>query len=171
MWKLTIWAVPALIVGLFAAPILADDEAPANGEAKPPARPAIRWSPWVTRMMASGAPQKPVEKKPAPKVQKQTAKKPAVPSKPAKIVDQAAVERSREEAALIRRLEVCDKLMEIAVRTDDNELLHRAEQLDERVRETYAQRTGSLASSAESFRSAVQGGDQGRRSGAKEVNR
>jgi hypothetical protein len=53
----------------------------------------------------------------------------------------------------MRRLEVCDKLKEIAIRTNDAELLRKAEVLDERARTTYAQRTAYLRGTTASFES------------------
>lgn len=88
------------------------------------------------------------KEKEEPKKEEVTAKKPnesetkeeATPS-PA---TRAAAARLREENTLLRRLAVCDKLMEIAVRTNDTELARRVEQLDERARKTYADRTANL---------------------------
>jgi hypothetical protein len=82
--------------------------------------------------------------KPAAKPKQQTARKPAENPKPKNPAHEAASERAREEAILMRRLEVCDKLKEIALRTNDGELFRRAEVLDERARTTYAQRTSYL---------------------------
>jgi hypothetical protein len=171
MRKLTMWGLPAaLIVGLGAAVALAGEQGTEDSDAKQPARPFIRWSPWVTRMMATPPPtQRAPAPKPKPKPEKQTAKKAPPPSKPTPVVQQAAGERAREEAALMRRLEVCDKLTEIAVRTNDTELLHRAEQLDERVRTTYSRRTSSLPVEKGAFQSDKQVLDKhlGQRSDAK----
>jgi hypothetical protein len=91
---------------------------------------------------------KPAPKKPETKPKRESAKKSAAPSKPATVVDEAAAERAREEAILMRRLQVCDRLTEIAIRTNDTDLLHRAEALDERARTAYAQRTAYLRGSS-----------------------
>src|SRR5262249_2818220 len=160
MRKLTIGGLLAsLIVGLSAGFLIAGEDG--DAEAKPPARPFIRWSPWVTKMMATPPPtQRAPAKKPAPKPQKQSTKKAPAPAKPSSVVREAAAERAREEAALMRRLEVCDKLMEIAVRTNDNELLHRAEQLDERARANYSRKTSSSSVSKGAFQSDEQALDK-----------
>jgi hypothetical protein len=67
-------------------------------------------------------------------------KKPA----PTNQVDQAASLRDQELQTLLRRQKVCLQLMQIAEETNDTELLRKAEQLDERAREVYTQRTASL---------------------------
>src|SRR5207245_2537388 len=72
------------------------------------------------------------------------------PSQPVPSVDPVNAERTRAEAALMRRLEVCDKLKEIALRNNDVELLRKAEQLDERVRSAYVQHAGNLPGTFES---------------------
>jgi hypothetical protein len=64
-------------------------------------------------------------------------------AKPA-AVDRAAVVRAREEAALLRRQEVCCKLKEIALQTNDPELERRAQELEERAWEVYNLRTAHL---------------------------
>jgi hypothetical protein len=96
---------------------------------------------------------KPVEKKPAPKPEQPAVKKPSVPAKPISIVDEAAAERRRQETALLRRLQACDKLKEIALRTNDNALLRRAEELEERAQTCYTQRTAKLPSPMGRFES------------------
>jgi hypothetical protein len=97
---------------------------------------------------------KPVEKKPAPKPEQPAAvKKPSVSAKPTSIVDDAAAERRRQEAVLLRRLQACDKLKEIALRTNDNALLRRAEELEERAQTCYTQRTAKLPGATGRFES------------------
>jgi hypothetical protein len=66
------------------------------------------------------------------------------PVKVAPVVDEAAQQRNREEAAYLRRLAVCDKLKQIAYQTNDEKLQRQAEQLDERVWEVYSQRIANL---------------------------
>jgi hypothetical protein len=68
--------------------------------------------------------------------------------KPAKIVDEAAAERKREQDTLLRRLAVCDKLQEIAFQTRDAELQHTAEQLAEKAQAAYSQRIAHLPCSS-----------------------
>jgi hypothetical protein len=54
--------------------------------------------------------------------------------------DPAAQRRQREEAALLRRLRVCDKLAEIALQTRDEQLQRLAERLEEQARRVYEER-------------------------------
>jgi hypothetical protein len=143
----------AVVLGLSVLTARAADDEDDDTEAKPaPASHGIgfHWSPVFSHMFGLDQPKPPPKPAPKPKKKEEpTAKKStAPPSKPANLVDEAAADRAREEEVLLRRLAVCDKLMEIAVRTKDQELLHRAEQLDERARTTYAQRTAYLGSSA-----------------------
>src|SRR5437660_11234179 len=138
MRKRWAWGLAAaLCLGFTASTGWAGDDDDDSTGPKAPPRPAIRWSPYFARM-AAYTEQKPAPIKPQAKPKKEPSKKQAEPAKPVKLVDDAAAERAREEANLIRRLEVCDKLKEIALRTNDQELLRRAEALDERARTTYA---------------------------------
>jgi hypothetical protein len=132
------WGVTAaLLVGLSAC-VARGGEDEANGDsAKPAPKSSIRWSPFFARAFRLDE-SKPQPKPVAKSKKKTTTEKPAAPTR------NVAAERSREEAELLRRLAVCDKLMEIAVRTNDNELFHRVEVLDERARSTYQQRTAAL---------------------------
>jgi hypothetical protein len=93
-----------------------------------------------------GSTQKPAPKKPKPAPKKKDADKTeATPAKPT-MVDVAAVERERELQALLRRQQVCLKLMQIAAETRDEDLQRKAESLDERSRAVYSQRTVHLPS-------------------------
>jgi hypothetical protein len=74
-------------------------------------------------------------------------------SRPTNQVDAAANERERELEALLRRQKVCLKLQEIALKNNDEELMRKAEQMDERAREIYAQRTAHLPCSDVVFES------------------
>jgi hypothetical protein len=91
--------------------------------------------------------QKPAPKKPKPAPKKKDAEKTeAAPAKTPTMVDVAAVERERELQSLLRRQQVCLKLMQIAAETHDEELQRKAEGLDERARAVYSQRTAHLPS-------------------------
>ncbi|HEY1859652.1 MAG TPA: hypothetical protein VGG61_04825, partial [Gemmataceae bacterium] len=61
----------------------------------------------------------------------------------------AMTEQARQEAALLRRIDVCDKLRQIALETNNNELDQLAQELDARARAVYAQRTARLKTSAQ----------------------
>jgi hypothetical protein len=144
MRKLRVWGLTAaLVAGLATAAAQAGDDPEDATEAKPaPKQSSFRWSPGFAKMM--GLDQKKPEPKKTPPKKKAEAKKPDPPSKPATVVDEAAAERAREEANLIRRLQVSDRLKEVALKYSDNELLRQAEALDERARTAYAQRTAYL---------------------------
>ena len=58
--------------------------------------------------------------------------------------DLAAMARKRERAALDRRWEVCDRLMEVAVRNNDQAMQAQIEQLHDRAWEVYQQRTSGV---------------------------
>ena len=103
--------------------------------------------------MNASTPLKPEPKKPEGKQKKDSAKKPVENSKPPTVADRTAAERAREEMVLMRRLEACDKLKEIALQRNDSDLFRRAEVLDERARTTYAQRTAYLRGGKSGFES------------------
>lgn len=79
----------------------------------------------------------------------QTGKKPeSMDDKPI-VVAPVSTERAstlfeREQGTLLRRMEVCGKLKEIALQAGDQEQLNRIEQLEERIWPLYQQRTANL---------------------------
>jgi hypothetical protein len=117
----------ALCAGLSAA---AAQERPADRDPAPTTN-ANRGS-WLTRWLPFGRKEEP----------------PPAPKRPA---EAPAVVRSREEAAFLRRHEVCLKLQEIATRTRDEELLRKAEELAQLAWDAYAQRTAHLPSGDGAF--------------------
>ncbi len=54
-----------------------------------------------------------------------------------------ARQRAVEKRKWLRRLEVCDRLRQIASETGDEELARKADRLDERAWEIFSQRTGT----------------------------
>lgn len=80
----------------------------------------------------------PAKPSPAKKAEPPKAQEPS-------LADVAAAAKNREDADLLRRLAVCDKLREIALRTDDNELLQKVDVLLTRARAAYEQRSAMLA--------------------------
>jgi hypothetical protein len=142
MCKLKAWGLAAaLVVGLTATTGLAADDESGPEESKDvPKTSAIRWSPTFLRLFHLDE-KKPTPKKAPAKPKKESAKKTVGATKPGTVVDEAVVGRARAEAVFMRHTQVCDKLSEIAVRTNDTELLHRAEALEERAWAIYAQRT------------------------------
>jgi hypothetical protein len=139
MRKLLAWGFAGVLVASLAVANARAGDDDEDTPEKPAPRPFIRWSRYFAGMNASTQP-KPEPPKPAAK-KKETSKKPAETAKPKPAVDEAAAARVQEEATLMRRLEVCDKLKEIALRTNDNALFRKAEVLDEQARAAYAQRT------------------------------
>jgi hypothetical protein len=143
MRKLLAWGIAGVVfAGLAVASGRAGDDDDDNYQQKPAPRPFIRWSPYFAGMNAA-APSKPDPVKAADRSKKETVKKSADNSKAKAVVDETAALRAREETTLMRRLEICDKLKEIALRTNDNDLFRKAEVLDEQARAAYTQRTAS----------------------------
>jgi hypothetical protein len=66
------------------------------------------------------------------------------------VVERAEVVRQRELKSYLRRIDVCDKLAQIAEDTNDQSLLSQVEEMKERVWAVYQQRTAHLTPSAAS---------------------
>ena len=62
-----------------------------------------------------------------------------------------SVGRAQAQADYLRRLEVCDKLRDIAFQTDDSELMNRANQLEDRAKDAYVQRANREGTGPGSF--------------------
>lgn len=58
--------------------------------------------------------------------------------------EEHSAERAREQAALLRRLAVCDQLRAVAARKQDDALMRRADALDERAWDIYTRRVAHL---------------------------
>jgi hypothetical protein len=74
-------------------------------------------------------------------------------SQPPTVIQEAASLRSREEAKYLRRLQVCDRLRDIADQTNDTTLARRADELMARAEELYRKRTANLPSAQPLFES------------------
>ncbi len=120
--------VAILVTGLAASAALAQDTDGDLHSAAP--KPKAFWEGWF-----APAP-KPIEKKSDPI--------PAAPAGPT-AAELAAATRKRELAAYTRRMEVCDRLMEVAVEKNDEAMQARIEQLKDRAWELYQQRTGAAS--------------------------
>jgi hypothetical protein len=131
----------ALVWGLASGGIRAGDDDAEDSDARPAPRPFIRWSPVFARMVAIDTTSSP--EKPAAKDNKAARAKDDI-KKSTKTETPAARARSREEMALIRRLEVCDKLMEVAIRTEDRELENRVYELQARAQAVYARNAAAI---------------------------
>jgi hypothetical protein len=144
-----------LSIALAATAAVADDNAGGSSPKYFSPAPTWQWRPFGgwTAPKDDMEVRKPAEKKPAPKAEPAAAKKSNPPAKHAPIKEDGVAERSRQETALLRRLQACDKLKEIALRTHDPDLLRRAEQLEERAQACYAQRTARVPALNSSFES------------------
>jgi len=123
------WACAlALSLGLALAALAqvaqADDDAKNNDARNGDAKPAKSGN-WLTRMFTGNDSAK----------KKDSAKKDEPALSPAQVRQQAYWEWQR-------RLEVCDKLKQIAFETGDRELDRKADDLDQRAWDIYVQRTG-----------------------------
>jgi hypothetical protein len=65
-----------------------------------------------------------------------------------KASESAAAVRAQEEANLLRRLAVCDRVKQIALELGDAKLEDEAIRMEQKAEEVYRQRTKSLASKA-----------------------
>ncbi|HEV8060587.1 MAG TPA: hypothetical protein VGP68_11965 [Gemmataceae bacterium] len=129
MRKRMAWALATgLAIGMVASSVQADDDPP------PPPKPQPTGG-WVGPFKDWN--------KPAPKPDAKK-KDPAAPHK-LTIAEQVQAARFREQADLLRRMAVCDKLMEIAVRNNDADLIRRVEQLQERANNVYTEHAATLA--------------------------
>lgn len=70
-----------------------------------------------------------------------------------KVIPMAApsVVRAQAQADYLRRLEICDKLRDIAFQTGDTELMNRANQLEDRAKDAYVQRANREGTNPGSF--------------------
>jgi hypothetical protein len=150
-----------LLWGISGGLVHAGDDDTDDGDAKPAERPAIRWSP-VFAHMVNGGNQAPAQEKSPVKTDKDS--KDSDIKKPKKVETFASRARSREEAALIRRLEVCDKLMEAAIRTNDRELESRVYDLEAKAQAIYARNTAKLSDNRASAASNTKSGSSSKSS-------
>src|SRR5262249_29805381 len=147
MRKLLGWSISTvLLLGLTASIACGGDE----DATTPPTRPAIRWSPYAVKMLGINPNPKPAPKATA-KSKKDTAKPIESAAKPPEKRPDPASARSPEEAVFLRRLEACDKLTEIAMRNNDAALLHRAEDISQRVWANYNQKIGQAPEEKNTF--------------------
>jgi hypothetical protein len=139
MRRLGVWGGlgAALLLGLG---VTATAEEPADSTPRPPTPN----NGWYGHLFFSNARSAPAPVREDKKADRKAAKPAEAPVKVAPVVDEAAQQRNREEAAFLRRLAVCDKLKQIAYQTSDEKLQRQAEQLDERVWEVYSARIAHL---------------------------
>ena len=128
----------ALLAGLWASAAWADDQ-DSNNRAGWGRGPGL-----LTKWFGS----KPsAETKKSVAAAKEAAKKQSPPANP------AAGVRSRELADYLRRMAVCDQLLQVAYDTKDEDLQRRAEQLKDCVWTTYQLRTERAAAGGKKFES------------------
>ena len=127
MRRVGAWGVAAaLIAGLGVAAVMADD---ADSDAKTTPAKSGWWSSWLGE-------------KPKPKVK--TTKKPINEERPLpRPVEPAGAEQQREMNAVLRRMEVCDRLRTVALQTGNDELMRQAEELEARAQEIYRRHTAN----------------------------
>ena len=128
MDRLRAWGVLALLAALGGTPAIAaepDETVPANYD-----RGAMGFAKWY-----AGHPEPP-KSPPVP---------PEVVAARQREKDTAAAVRAQEEANLLRRLGVCNRLREIAVQTGDEALERQADELEKRAGAVFTARTTVLA--------------------------
>jgi hypothetical protein len=80
--------------------------------------------------------------KPKHKVEKKTiAEEPPALPNPAEM---GVVEQKRQMNAVLRRMEVCDRLRMVALQSGNEELMRQADELESRAKEVYRQQTAQL---------------------------
>jgi hypothetical protein len=158
--------IVAVWLGLAACPVLA--QAPSDASPDKPAAPS-HYSPqrgaWWTNIFGTAPPPKlETEGKPDPRLGGQDQ------GTPNRSPGSRATQARRLEEEFMRRLEVCDRLKEIAMKNDDKKLLTEAEQLETLAWTTHEQQCRRLGlmvapsatdgrSAASTLQSASPGGD------------
>jgi hypothetical protein len=120
------WGLGLALLACLAAPAVADDSSPS----------------WFSRWFSAGQ-KAPAKKADAQKTDdKERPVEPDVTNRPELPEgDPLTAERKREQANLLRRLLVCDKMEEL---TTDPDLLRQIDELRQRIQMTYAQRTAYM---------------------------
>jgi hypothetical protein len=116
----------ALVLGLAVSAAAAEDR---DDWPKPASSGSGSWGGWFGS-------------KDKPEAKKQATDRPAPGPSP---VERAEAVRQRELKDYLRRIDVCDKLAQVAEDTNDQQLLSRVEEMKERVWAVYQQRTANLA--------------------------
>lgn len=125
MHRRAAWGLSFALAAGATAPALAADPAPSESK------------PWYARLVGSDS------KKPEEKTFGNTGARPGVVYGP---MDPAALTEAlkAEQAAYQRRLDVCLKLRQIAVRTNDDKLTEQADELERQATALYHARTAKL---------------------------
>ncbi|MFO0808083.1 MAG: hypothetical protein U0746_05630 [Gemmataceae bacterium] len=135
MHRLRAWGIAALLAGLGGVALAQDpDDAPPprvspfNGTQNPAYR---RWV---------GAPAE--RPKPPPPL-------PTTPVAGKRAAETAGALRAQEEANLLRRLAVCDRLMQLAVETNDDSIEKEADRLQQKAQKVFRERCEAIAAGKE----------------------
>jgi hypothetical protein len=86
--------------------------------------------------------------KPAPKAKADKTSPAEDKSRPMSTAARIAAEQQRQINAVLRRMEVCDRLRMIAFQISNEELLRQADELEARAREIYSRQTAHLSAPA-----------------------
>lgn len=136
MRRLGCWKLQATLLAAFGLACTAAASETGDADAKAADKDTSPgWLQWLT----PGS--KKPDKKPVVKAGEDAAKK-------ADVAEDAAGERAREMAAYLRRVAVCDRLMEVAAERHDDALLKQAEELSNRAYEVYSRRVAHLPASS-----------------------
>lgn len=132
------WGLPVILAAGMNVNVLraSDDEDDTSAKPKPAAS-SPRASTWSSWFGGKSAPPKKAATKSAKKDKDDV-------EKTAPKVDPAIAERKREENVYLRRNQVCLKLLEVADETNDDDLRHMAERLEELSQTAYSQRVAHL---------------------------
>jgi hypothetical protein len=144
MRRLGVWGFGVTLLvalGMVAVATAADDDDD-NGKTAP--KQTSNWFSFNWFGQAKKAPDS--KKSTTAKPPEKKAEKKTKVEEPPSAAELAASQRALEEAALLRRDDVCDRLMEIAMQTNNAELANRAEQLKQKAWEVYLKRTANLPS-------------------------
>jgi hypothetical protein len=137
MRRLGVWGMAgALLVGL-AASVHGADDRPGNRLMPAPSGP---WQPTWTYGPDRGPIRQPAKTVKPAKTEKED--KPLDKTASGPTTAEKEAERQREWNALWRRLDVCQRLQQVAAETDNPELQRQAERLEEQAWAVFEQRTG-----------------------------
>jgi hypothetical protein len=135
------WGLGAALLITVSAPFARATDEDGNSGSRPVLRPTER--PGLIDKLFNLGSAAPAKKSDAKASKKDSGDKDKAAAAP------ATTEQDRQEAALWRRIDVCDKLRQIALETNNNELDQLAQELDARARAVYTQRTARLKTPAQ----------------------
>ncbi|MFN4257993.1 MAG: hypothetical protein ACK4RK_01750 [Gemmataceae bacterium] len=110
---------------------------PRGGQDHDDAKPSRRTTPGLFKRWFGAKDQKQTQPEPAKRDQQAKDQ----PEEQEESLSNSAAEREQELNTLLRRLEVCDRLRDIAFQTQDEKLTRLADELDRRANAAYTRRT------------------------------